>query len=352
MARLHIAILGVGTIGRHHAEIVAAEPGLSLSIVDPAPVGAALADNLGAACFPDLGALLATRRPDGLIVATPNRLHVPQGLTALAAGIPALIEKPLADDPAEGRRLVEVAEAARVPLLVGHHRRYGAVLRAAKVAVAEGRLGQILSVHAQCWLPKPDSYFEPEWRRAPGAGPILINLIHDIDALRFLVGEIASVGAIATHAGRNLAVEDSAAITLAFVGGAVGTVTVSDAIPAPWSWELTSGENPDYPREDAFAYLLGGCRGSLAIPSLDLWHQARRHWHMPLARTRLHAAPIDPLVEQLRHFAAVIRGELKPLVPASEGLKSLQAVAAIREAVATGRTVSLESAPEPEGALS
>lgn len=349
MARLHIAILGAGAIGRRHAEIVTAEPGLSLSIVDPAPVGAALADRLGAACFPDLDALLATRRPDGLIVATPNRLHVPQGLTALAAGIPALIEKPLADDPAEGRRLVEAAEAARVPLLVGHHRRYGAVLRAAKIAVAEGRLGQILSAHAQCWLPKPDSYFEPDWRRAPGAGPILINLIHDIDALRFLVGEIASVGAIATHAGRNLAVEDGAAITLAFVGGAVGTVTVSDAIPAPWSWELTSGENPDYPREDAFAYLLGGSLGSLAIPSLDLWLQARRHWHTPLARTRLHAAPIDPLVEQIRHFAAVIRGDAAPRVSGREGLRTLEVVEAIHRSAETGATVALAE-PELEGA--
>jgi predicted dehydrogenase len=351
MAGLRIAVLGAGAIGRRHAGLVAAEPGLALAaVVDPEPATAGFAEGLGAAWLPDIDALLAGGLPDGLIVATPNRLHVEHGLAAVAAGIPALVEKPIADDPAEGRRLVAAADAAGVPLLVGHHRRHGPALRAARAAIAEGRIGRVLAVHGQCWLGKPDAYFAPAWRRGRGAGPVLVNLIHDIDALRFLCGEIDAVQATFSRAARSLPVEDGAAVTLRFAGGAVGTLSASDAVPAPWSWELSSGENPDYPRQDAFAYLVGGSEGALAVPSLELWRQPVRDWHAPLARERLAFAPADPLVAQLRHFAAVIRGEAAPRVPGREGLRTLEVIAAIHRAAESGGAVALVPEPELEGA--
>ena len=77
-----------------------------------------------------------------------------------------------------------------------------------------------------------------------GAGPVLVNLIHDIDLLRFLCGPITSVRALMSNAVRRNPVEETAGILLGFASGAIGTVTVSDAVPAPWSWELTAGENP------------------------------------------------------------------------------------------------------------
>ena len=347
MADLHIAVLGAGAIGRRHAALVAAEPGLTLaSVVDPDPAAREFAHGLGAAWWPALEPMLTEARPDGLIVATPNRLHVPQGLAAVAAGIPALIEKPLADEPAEGERLAAAAEAASVPLLVGHHRRHGPALRAARQAIAAGRIGRVLAVHAQCWFAKPDSYFEPAWRRAPGAGPVLTNLIHDVDALRFLCSEVRSVQAILTDAGRGLPVEDGAAVALAFECGAVGTLSISDAVPSAWSWELTSGENPDYPRQgDGFAYLIGGSEGSLSVPSLELRRQPKRDWHAPLERERLEVAAADPLVEQLRHFAQVIRGAAAPRVTAREALRTLQVIAAIRRSAESGERVLLGGAP-------
>jgi predicted dehydrogenase len=136
-------------------------------------------------------------------------------------------------------------------------------------------------------------------------------------------------------------VEDGAAATLRFANGAVGTLTVSDAVPAPWSWELSSGENPDYPRQQGFAYLIGGSDGSLSVPSLELWRQPARDWHAPLERSRLEVDEADPLVEQLRHFADVVRGEAVPRVPAREGLRTLEVIAAIRRAAETGGRVTV-----------
>ena len=86
------------------------------------------------------------------------------------------------------------------------------------------------------WL-KPDSYYEQAWRRQPGAGPVLINLIHDIDLLRFLIGEVDSVQAITSNAVRGFEVEDTAAVIMRFACGALATLwRTSWARWAPARW--------------------------------------------------------------------------------------------------------------------
>jgi predicted dehydrogenase len=83
---------------------------------------------------------------------------------------------------------------------------------------------------AGLWLlKKPDDYFNVAWRRERGGGPILINLVHDIDSLRFICGEIVEVQASTSNKVRGFGVEDTAALLLKFANGAIGTVTVSDA---------------------------------------------------------------------------------------------------------------------------
>jgi predicted dehydrogenase len=135
----------------------------------------------------------------------------------------------------------------------------------AREIVQDGRIGRLTAVTALWLLHKPTDYFQVAWRRETGGGPILINLIHDLDDLRFICGEIASVQAITSNGARGFAVEDTAAITLAFVNGALGTVTLSDAVAAPWSWEITSGEAPNYPQRPENCYLFAGTEGSLAV---------------------------------------------------------------------------------------
>ena len=291
-----LAVVGGGLIGRRHVEIVRKEAELA-AIVDPDPEIRTYAAMIGAAWFPDLDALLGAGQVDGVIVATPNRMHVEQGLACVAAGVPVLVEKPIADDVASATRLVEAAEAAGVPLLVGHHRRYNPLIGRAREAIRSGEIGTVLAVQAMCWLYKPDDYFDVAWRRQKGAGPVLVNLIHDIDLLRFLCGPVTSVRALMSNAVRGNPVEETAGILLGFASGAIGTVTVSDAVPAPWSCELTAGENPAYPRTGEACYLIGGTKGSLSLPDLRQWHyQGRKSWWEPIDRRTLVADAGDPLV--------------------------------------------------------
>lgn len=338
---VRLAVMGAGLIGKRHIEHVLVLPEAELAaIVDPTPAARELAEATDAPWYPSLAALLARERPEGVIVATPNQMHVEHGLACVAAGLPALIEKPLADEVAGARRLVEAAEEAGVPLLAGHHRRHNPLMREAKRVVESGRLGTIVAVHGSCWFYKADNYFEVEWRRRRGAGPVFLNLIHDIDNLRYLCGDVAAVQALETNTVRGHEVEDTAVILLRFASGVLGTFTVSDAIAAPWSWELTSGENPAYDRTDEACYQIGGTRGSLTIPHLDLWsHPAGPSWWEPIVRERVPAAAQDPLGLQIRQFCRVIRGLEPPLVSGREGLRTLEVVAAIKEAAATGRIV-------------
>lgn len=339
-----IAAIGTGLIGARHVEILARLPDCQLaSIIDPSPAAADIAKRHGVPHFEDLGAALKAPLPDGVIIASPNQLHIAHATQCLAAGLPMLIEKPIGAVASECAPFVDAAEHARVPVLVGHHRRHNPIIQHVKETLAAGALGDIVAVNAMCWLYKPDDYYTVTWRTQAGAGPVFINLIHDIDLLRWLVGDISAVSAVQSSKTRGHAVEDTAALTLEFTNGALGTVTVSDTIVAPWSWELTAAENPAYPETAETCYFIGGTHGSLEVPSNRRWGQAEpRSWWRNLETTDAEIGPRDPLDAQIQHFCCVIAGNEPPLVSAREGLQTLRVIEAIKQAAQFGVRVSLQ----------
>lgn len=340
---VRIAIAGAGLIGRAHALRIAQLHGCELAgFADPSSSAVALAAEHGVPLHGDLPALLANERPDGVILATPNALHVPGALQCLDAGVPVLVEKPVADTVDDAQRLVEAAARTGVPVLVGHHRRHSAILERAVETVQSGVLGRIVSVNASATFVKPDQYFvDGPWRTQPGGGPILINLVHEIDNLRALVGDIVEVQAFASNAIRGFAVEDTVAINLRFANGALGTFILSDCAASPRSWEQTAGENKSYDRHgDEDCYVIAGTHGSLEVPTMRVRHYAgERSWWAPLSTRTILLPDVDPLAAQLAHFAQVIRGEATPRVTAADARKTLQATLAVAEAARTGRTV-------------
>ncbi len=336
-----LAVAGVGLVGRRHAEILAKE-GTLVAVADPSPLAAGIATELGVPIYPNLRDLLSSEKPDGVVVATPNQSHEADGLACISAKVPVLIEKPLASDIAGAERLVAAAQASRVPLLVGHHRRYNPLITKAKTEILSGRLGDLVAVNALCWLYKPDGYFDVAWRREPGAGPVFINLIHDVELLLHFCGDVAAVQSAESNAVRGNNVEDTAVVILRFKSGVLGTITVSDTVTSPWSWELTAAENPSYPATGAFSYMIGGTRGSLSIPDLSLWaNSGEQGWHEPIDREVLQAETADPLVLQLRHFAEVAQGKAEPHVTGADGLRALKVISAIKEAAKSGRVVEI-----------
>jgi len=210
--------------------------------------------------------------------------------------------------------------------------------------IQNGDIGRLVGVTAMFCLLKPDDYYNVEWRTQPGGGPVLINLIHEIDCLRYICGEIRSIYAMTSSATRGFAVEDTASITLEFENDALGSLLGSDAVPAPWSYETTTFENPMYFHTDQNCFHFMGSKGSLAFPRMELWRYPNEHeagWLHPLMRSQRSVDHVDPLTAQLEHFCRVIRGEEQPVVSGADGLKTLAATLAIHESASEKRPINL-----------
>ncbi|MCJ8308014.1 MAG: Gfo/Idh/MocA family oxidoreductase [Rhizobiaceae bacterium] len=342
--RTRMAVVGYGLVGRRHVDVIIRSPKAELAaIVDTSPANKAAAMDHGVPVYADLGDMIKAESPDGVILATPTPLHIEQGLACIGAGCPTLIEKPIAVSSNEARLLTDAADKAGVPLLVGHHRRHNGMVQAAKSAIESGIIGDIRAVQATCWFFKPDYYFEEApWRTKKGAGPISVNLVHDVDLLRHFCGEVVSVNAVAAPSRRGFENEDLATAVLVFSSGTIATISVSDSIVAPWSWELTARENPAYPATSESCYLIGGSKGGLSLPDLRVWqHEQQPDWWTPISANNLRCKTDDPLVVQMEHFVEVINGRQKPLVTGWEGLKSLEVVEAITRSSQLGREVSI-----------
>lgn len=351
--RARIAVAGVGLIGRRHAELIAASASADLAgLADPGPHAAAVARSLGTAGYGTLEALLAAERPHGVIVATPNAMHHDGVMTCIGAGVPALVEKPIASTVADGLHLAEVSERAGVALLVGHHRRHSPLVAAARQVIGSGELGRLVGVVGTALFYKPDDYFESApWRTRPGGGPVLINLIHEIDSLRVLVGEIVSVQATGSNEVRGFPVEDTVAIAMRFAGGLLGTFLLSDTAASAHSWEQASGEDPAYAHDpEADSYLIVGTRGSLAIPTMRLvTSDGAPSWMVPMRRRRVAVDRGDPLQLQLEHFCDVVRGDAEPMVTARDAVQSLRVTEAVAAAIRSGTATACGPVEPPPG---
>ena len=347
MTKTRIAVAGAGYIGRAHMAVAQRSATCTLAaIVDPSPSAGSLADSAGVPWFKSLDEMLASARPDAVILATPNQLHIAHAMLCMDAGLPMLLEKPIAPTVREAEELVRLAERHHARILIGHHRAHSPIMAKASEVVDSGVLGRIVGVMGSAVFYKPDEYFaDAPWRRQPGGGPILINMIHEVHNLRMLCGEIVGVQAIASRTIREHPVEDTVAIALQFDNGALGSFLLSDTAACARSWEQTSQENKAYPTyADEDCYVVAGTMGSLSIPTMRLKRYERvedRSWWKPFVESVVPVQRDDPLVHQLEHFGAVVRGEAAPLVSARDGLANLRVTEAIVEAARSGRAVAI-----------
>lgn len=347
MDKTRIAVAGAGYIGLAHMGVTQNSPTVTLSaIVDPSPAAVEIAARAGVPLHRSLDELIAHDRPDGVILATPNHLHVPQALQCIDAGLAVLLEKPVAPTVAEAQTLVDAADAAGARILIGHHRAHSPIMAKARQVVESGQLGRLVAVMGSATFFKPDRYFaDGPWRSQIGGGPILINLIHEIHNLRMLCGEVIAVQAFASNAVRGFVVEDTVAINLRFASGALGTFMLSDTAACARSWEQTSQENKAYPSyADEDCYVIAGTHGSLSVPTMRLKTYPRaadRSWWKDFEVGTVGMVRDDPLKHQIEHFGALIRGEATPLVSARDGLQNLRITEAIAQASRTGQMVEI-----------
>ncbi len=227
-----------------------------------------------------------------IYVATPPGNHLEYALSACAAGKPAYIEKPMARNHAECRRMVAAFAARGLPLFVAFYRRALPRFVEARTLITSGRLGQITAVNYRFSSPKPvRSPDEPApWRltaEQSGGGLFLDLASHTLDVFDFLFGPLQAVGGIAGNLGGD-EVEDAVAMHFRVPGGALGTA----------SWNFTG-----FSRVDTIQ--ITGTAGCLRLSTfgdepLELETAAGREFLARPNPTHVQQPLIQSMVDELR----------------------------------------------------
>lgn len=346
-ARLPLCVVGGGSIGMRHVEVARASGKVELTaVVEPHQPRRA---ELAAQGLPVVAAIDAVAdRTRAAVISTPTQDHYASTRAAFDRGWAVIVEKPTAATLDEARALVAAAAAEGLPFFTGHHRRCHPFSLAARATLEE--IGALVAVQGLWSLRKHDTYFDVDWRRLPGAGPLMTNLTHEIDLLRFLVGDISEVTALTSSARRGFVIEDTAALAFRFEGGALGSFLISDAGASPWSFEAASYENPIIAGSGEDYIRIVGTEGALAFPSLTRWGRSgpgEIEWSKPLAR---HDGPafdrVDPLLEQIHRFAAVVEGGADDvLCTGTDGVAALEMTLAAALSAKTARPVRAGEVP-------
>ena len=165
-----LGLIGAGLIGARHAQLIQDDPDVVLvGMADPSDAARAIARQHSVAHYDDFRSLIEREALDGVVVAAPNQLHGQIGLACIERGLPLLVEKPIADTFEAGAALVAAAESRGLPLLVGQHRRFHAMVEATQAMLAAGEIGELVAVSAMWATRKPDHYFEAAPCGAPEA---------------------------------------------------------------------------------------------------------------------------------------------------------------------------------------
>lgn len=306
---LPVGVVGVGSLGFHHARILRDVPGAELvGVYDADPARAArVSEELGVRAFPALEDLLA--RVEAAVIAVPTTEHAAVALAALERGVHLLIEKPIASTLEEADRIVAAADAQGVTVATGHVERFNGALRACEPYLDVPRF-----VESHRLAP-----FAP---RGTDVAVVLDLMIHDIDLVLSLVGsEVSSVQAVGVPIlTPNV---DIANARLEFENGAVANITASRVSmertrkirlfqPSGYlSLDLAKGTGEFLRlRRDAAQLLM---QGDLSGLSLD----------RVVERVELVGDGVEPLRAELEAFVKAVRGEGEVVVSGHDGRRAL-----------------------------
>ncbi len=324
----NILVAGLGLIGARHAKSVIEHAGVQLAaVVDPDR------DLRAAFNVPGFASLKEVDVPvDGAILATPSHMHSDHAELCLSRGWPCLIEKPIEVSLDAADRIVAASTKANLPVLTGHHRRYHASVHALRDMLKSGEIGVPVLANAIWAVKKPDSYFQGNWRAGGAGSPVMINMVHDIDLLRFVLGEVVEVQAMGGQPIRQAGRVENGVIALRFDNGMLASIAFTDASPSPWGFEASTNENPNIAGTGQDALWIMGTKGGVSFPSLNVWTSAADWGEAPTAR-QVPVETVVPLDAQLSHFIKVLDGAT-PLITAVDARRTLAVTLEVEALVA------------------
>jgi predicted dehydrogenase len=349
---LRVGLIGYGLAGSmFHAPLISTTAGLCLSAVvtaHPERQDQVRRDHPGAEVLERVEDLWArAEKLDLAVVATPNRSHVPLAKSAIEAGLPVVVDKPLAATAAEGAELVRLAAGRGVPLTVFQNRRWDSDFRTARRLVADGRLGDVLRLESRYerWRPVPKAGWRAHDDPAE-AGGLLYDLgSHLVDQALRLLGPVTHVYAELDRRRPGARVDDDVFVALHHPGGARSHL---------WMSAVAAERGP--------RLRLLGSRGAFVIHGMDGQEEVLRSGGLPTGPDwgrepagkwgRLiadgHSEPVPSEPGAYPDFytgvVAMLRHNGPPPVDPAEAITALTVLEAARRSAAEQRVVALGDA--------
>jgi len=328
---LQVAVVGAGPMGQLHVRVVVeSEETELLAVVDRDPEVERLPYLGLARRMGSVDELLGGPRPDFAIVSVPTSQHAALSVALIEAGIPVLVEKPIADNIADAVRVIETATRAGVPLAVGHVERFNPAVRELHARLRDQALGRVFQVHTRRLSPFPT--------RLDDSGVALDLATHDLDLMCELAGRPVRVSAEIdrrAHGSR----EDLMAATLRFDSGIIGLLEVNWLTPTKVRQLTVTGERGmfvvDYLNQHLTLY--ENAQASETWHTLDIFDGVTEG-----NVTRFAINRVEPLRAQLEAFVLAVRGEASVEVTGAQGLRVLELALAAVEAGTLGRTLTLD----------
>lgn len=317
--RIRVVIFGIGRMGRNHLRLTSESTDFELvGVVDS---GAAQRPK-GVAFFQDIGDLWA-RMAEGFdfdvgIVATPTSTHRDVVLELVKMKKHVLVEKPIASTFAQGREVLEAAEAAGVKIAVGHVERFNPVVRKLREVIRGGWLGDPIHFSFTRVGGYPETILE-------GNNVLLDLAVHDIDAFRSLVGKVRVEASIA-HSSFRPGVLDTAEIVLESAAGPTASVHVNWVTPTKIRTVRVTGTRGvcfvDYILQSCELYG-GNLTKRIEPQGVESLESIQEHYRTT-DRVTFGVTKEEPLLIQLHQFAAYLRnGEAGELCLGEDALAAV-----------------------------
>jgi UDP-N-acetylglucosamine 3-dehydrogenase len=313
-APVKAAVVGVGSIGRHHARVYNQLDAVQLVAVADIDESrrAIAAHRYKIPVYADFREMLDRERPEILSIAVPTAHHRVVALEAVSRGIQILVEKPLCPSVEDARSVIAAARAAKVVLTVGHIERFNPAIAEMKPRIRSGEIGRLFQLHGRRLSPFP-SYIRD-------VGVVMDLATHELDMMQNLVA--SPVERVYAEVARNVheSHEDMLTGILRFRNGVVGVLDINWLTPTKLRELRVTGERGmflvDYIAQDLFFF-----ENRIAPSQWDAMALFRGVEEGNVLKIRV--SKVEPLEAELRAFVSVVRNGVEPTVTGADGLRAV-----------------------------
>lgn len=332
--QLRAAVIGAGSMGRNHARVYGDMDQVTLvAVADPDENALGrIAQRHNVQTYTDYRRMLAEEQIDLVSVVSPTVVHYPIVRDALHAGVPTLVEKPIASTVEEGIELTALSRSLGVQLTVGHIERFNPAIVALKAQLTRGALGRVYQIMARRIGPFPD--------RIRDVGVVVDLATHDLDIMHYLTDSTLLTVHAETSQHVHASHEDMLSALVRFKNDVIGVLDINWLTPTKvrelsvvgergmfvanyLTQELFFYENDAAPQEDSDYHLavLGVAEGRMI---------------------RLKVGKKEPLRAELESFVRSVQTGVRPTVSAMDGLRALAMAEKLVESGRYGHTLHVD----------